>query len=725
VGESLRCLYVCLVRSPTARCHAFSVCAAVALEFILRSIALYEREVESKDPSDEEEVDQTLIRTGARLYYVAGGILLGLQRHREAIPHLEKAVKSAAGWDGLESITRRMLVNCYEMHVPEGSDSLGSHEPSFFLDAVYNADASSATVSSVIEKYAASCGGETPLEWYHSWTDDSQSSAPVLFTVSFPGGTHATAGDTTFAYITIKSNLNYPISVNSMTLLSSAEPVEVPSADLVAAEDTTVGGDGSIFIKPKAVVRLTTKINLPRDVEKIAVDESTSPEKQASSEKGASSVKSARPRTAGISSAGKPARTSYFLRFVVSFLTYSLVFRPAGARLVSEKAYGSGPGAQWSLSCLGGRALRCDGMRLNLTPADTTGVSIDLTVKKKDVPIPSFAKRTPFEHDNYVAVAWSRPLHLPYSGGPRCLRVLGPMPKMVVTNLTNPAVDGKALEGTVNRIMLKLKAGENEVCRDVKYSITCSSTVLSSKDGTTRSLTQPEGPSSPGGPKLDISNMRTPVIVARTIGTGSQSTGFGFTLPKGWHVVGTGQRTKDDEALEAVPVLSSGDESYIELDLYRPSRRAVEEDDGICQTDFEVSVTYSQTRMMEGAESEADEFDVVSLIHSGSVVWTSPITSVFRLSGVEKAFPSGSRHPMNLCPRKSEKSVKPPVSLRDDGDTEIALIDGERLSAKCLVRANDSLGVHVTQLKFEVSLAVDICCTSVTFRTNIMDPTTI
>ena len=172
----------------------------------------------------------------------------------------------------------------------------------------------------------------------------------------------------------------------------------------------------------------------------------------------------------------------------------------AGARLVSEDHFGSEDNnGQWSKSLLGGKPLLCHGMSFLFAPVfgDVSGEVntsrfIEMLIKKKKPKSVAPPKRTPFEENNYVESAWARPAYVPLVQGPRCLRVLGPMAHMIVTNLTDALVNGKALEGTVNRILLKLEAGAGECCRDITYKVTCATTVISS-DGTTTHLNPEEG----------------------------------------------------------------------------------------------------------------------------------------------------------------------------------------------------------------------------------------
>ena len=75
-------------------------------------------------------------------------------------------------------------------------------------------------------------------------------------------------------------------------------------------------------------------------------------------------------------------------------------------------------------------------------------------------------------------------------------------------------MNGKALEGTVNRILLKLEAGQDEDCYDVKYRVKCSTILMSSDGSTTRSTPEDDAKApSDGTEKVKNDEMRTPVIV--------------------------------------------------------------------------------------------------------------------------------------------------------------------------------------------------------------------
>ena len=153
-----------------------------------------------------------------------------------------------------------------------------------------------------------------------------------------------------------------------------------------------------------------------------------------------------------------------------------LLYYTAGARLVSEDCFVSEEtNGQWSKAFLGGKPLVCDGMSLQFAPVyeGNSPSFVSLTIKKKKPESVAPPKRTPFEVNSYIEEAWARPEYVPLTRGPKCLRVLGPMPHMIVTNLTDAMVNGKALEGTVNRILFQLEAGAAESCFDIEYSVYC------------------------------------------------------------------------------------------------------------------------------------------------------------------------------------------------------------------------------------------------------------
>lgn len=337
--------------------------------------------------------------------------------------------------------------------------------------------------------------------------------------------------------------------------------------------------------------------------------------------------------------------------------------------------------------------------------------SIELTIEKKRPKTPANVKRTPFEEDNYLASAWSKPLHLPLPSGPRCLRVQGPSSGMEITNLTNSVSNGRAIEGTVNRICLKLQAGNEEVCSEIKFKVTCSTTIVM-EDGTTKTLSAEE---SSEGNTIPMKNAgsRTPVLVAVSPQSKStSSTDYGFDIPVGWEQVGGSGQEDDDSFKPHTQSLACGETTYAFFELYRPTALtpggAVPA--SISQTDFEVTVSYRQERKGKERDSINEQkgtddsiiSEVVTQKFSGSVLWTPPIVASFQ-RGSRNSTPSGSRHPSNLTDddRPSGTSVF----------TEIPVVDGETVSIRSTLEANpilDGVAFEVGPIRFEVSLFLTV-----------------
>lgn len=280
-----------------------------ALELILHAISIFERELEKEKRgfyAEDEHSESSSSRTGARLYYLAGGILLGMGRHEESVGHLTKASRYSRGWRELELAVRRMLIECYEKHIPSQSEASESSETlvSMILDSYFNAEMSSQDLRRALDHFAAMSGGDDSLKWYHESHDEEDANLPFAFAVSFPGKTHATSGDTVEASVVIKSNLDYAIHVNAVALATLAGKLSIPALDLLSAVNASEGSDSGIIIQAKTAIIVSTKLELPKDLSAIAFDDSgNGGELQGVAGKG-SFAKNAKPRTAGMTAAG-------------------------------------------------------------------------------------------------------------------------------------------------------------------------------------------------------------------------------------------------------------------------------------------------------------------------------------------------------------------------------------------------------------------------------------
>jgi hypothetical protein len=397
---------------------------------------------------------------------------------------------------------------------------------------------------------------------------------------------------------------------------------------------------------------------------------------------------------------------------------------------------------------LGGKPLRCDGMCLEFYPVQvvksagsTEAVTpIVLTIGKKKPKTAANIKRTPFEEENYIASAWSRPDSLKLSLGPRSLRVLPPLPDLVIENLTEEMTGGNGLEGTVNRVLLKLTPGARERCVDIKYKVTCFS-VLMGQNGTTRRLvSESELVESEGAISMKNSSFRTPSLV--TPGNDSSTvstTDYGYDTPSGWKVAGTGQALSG----RTIPSLSYGESGYVAIDLYRPSLRihaigAHDSDDedvgatALCKTDFYFSISYRQEtavretgkrssirrsvtrqrpRMTSSTEAESDAsmpkvaqeasaplrpqdalFDEVSLEYTGSLVWSRPLSAAFRHGA------------SNVCPIVQSGTVQQTSNEESSNGKSFQVMDGENVTTTCAIQvesAVEGLKTEVIAIRYE------------------------
>lgn len=242
-------------------------------------------------------------RAGARLYYMVGGILFEMKRYKEAILHFEKALRGCLGWNALELAIKRMLIKCYDNCFPsktEVTDEQTKNIASMIISSYFDTEHSSRDLCRALDKFAA-LTGDTTLKWHQECTNATDATLPFWFTVTFPEATHATAGDVVPAIVTIKSNLNHAVHVKSVTLINMGGPITVPFADLVCAENANEHSNGGIIIQAQATIFISTLVDVPKDLDSITSDESG--EAQGSPSKG-TFVKSARPRTAGMTSAG-------------------------------------------------------------------------------------------------------------------------------------------------------------------------------------------------------------------------------------------------------------------------------------------------------------------------------------------------------------------------------------------------------------------------------------
>ena len=333
---------------------------------------------------------------------------------------------------------------------------------------------------------------------------------------------------------------------------------------------------------------------------------------------------------------------------------------------------------------------------------------VELVVKIRNQPTPANVKPVPFEDENFLSSTWLRSLETPRDLGLRCLRVLAPQAGMSVLNLTQGCTGGKALEGTVNRILLKLTAGAAEECQNISLTCSVSSFLVSATGDTTKIASEGSDDTDtrvhPTNPKV-----RTPVLVRENTSSIQRMTSFGYETPIGWEPVVGGRHGEEHAQYSKLKeTLSPGQHIFAVLDIFRPSpdlttiegtlqpgedlEKLIYEH-SMCQSDIEVSIQYQQRRMVLGSKSE-EELDTVMISQSVAVVWTPPLSVAFS-STTKTSLPSGNRHPSN-------SSIGSVVGA----ESELVLIDGERVTARCNLEAagaQNGLFVDIDEVRFLVS----------------------
>lgn len=675
-----------------------------ALNCALRGITLYEKEMHSLKKSN------TLIswtRSGARLYYLAGGALLGLKRHSEAVPHLEKAVRLCEGWSHLESIVRRLLIKCHEK---QGGDSMGSVDSdvairqtrtSFLLDCYFGAKLSANELSSALDRLARmnnldtfESGGDKCLRWNWICIDGETGGTagqPFSFALTFPVGTHATAGEKVKAKVWIKSNLGHGVCVNHMSILSFLGPLSISPKYFPATSNETAGEKGMMIVQPNEAIEFDIELNLKMDLNPTEIDGTSSAVGENNISVSASSpVKIVNPKL----------RTSGFTA-------------GAGTRFALEDDSLPNSSGTESLNrrCLGGKILRCKGIVMEFSPlvsatdsSEGRKTCIELTMKLEETDPQSNTRRTTFDQNNYASSAWKRPASLQMNRGSRCLRLLPRTANMMVTNITAEYTQGKVLEGTINRVVLKLKAAENELCTSIMIRVNCSS-ILTTAEGENRQISLKESDADIQDENVeDIMNprVRNPVLVKTDVTSRGSITNFGYTLPDGWSTVGDGSGGNDDYKIVA-STLNAGEVAYAYFDLYRPTPDLLGIDDILgemkryndnkCETNIDISIRYYQEGKddVKKASSDDVEKDFVALNHSVTVLWTSPISVTFSSSG-QDAYPCGNRHTSN--------TMSDPLGLPEK---ETILHDKEKVLTKGIIdstASTDGLFVGIDKVQF-------------------------
>lgn len=376
-----------------------------------------------------------------------------------------------------------------------------------------------------------------------------------------------------------------------------------------------------------------------------------------------------------------------------------------------------------SSSFLGGIPFVCHGLVLSLKPTDGESSPLKLQIERPRLVSPllrSGTQRLVMEECNYTAHSWSRPIYHPYCLGPRVLRVLGPRPQMHVTNLTDLETGRKAVSGTVNRIIFKIKAGKDEDCWDVRARIRSESV---KKSDTAVDATPDVTPVEPHRMPCFVQKAADPKV--RNV------TETGVALPEGWETrKDVTTDNSPDLTTTICPHLEAGKSLLFPLDIFRPLDEWQSRDsDASISTSYEIIIMYRQIRGGKETKEPNGLGDQVLVVQSGSIDWVSPLSAEFSLSnGLTKPYSRGIQHASNAI---SSALAQSSSVTRN----ELIAADGERVHMRCslqatsvgmkscatILRVTNEVSVFLVDLMYTVLRSTHLkCASSSTCRMNLM-----
>ena len=582
----------------------------------------------------------------ARLNQLIGGIYLRQQKFEDAVKHLETALSCSKGFPSIQLMLEKALIHCYKKLLclevdADCKENLKSKLISSVLDLVLKTGLgkmlSTTAFAELLEDSFEILNNESKSDIIIEWPDCKDGEQPIEYSFTFPDQTYAIEGDVVKATLHLRSNLSTPIKLHDLSVLSpfSTNLVQIRLENEFSGWTLIPGEIKHIPAK------VTLQSNLSKSVDTKLVE--------------LQSLRGEKSTTAGLTSLGGGIYSDNKNR--KQFTKGGLCVGCAALNLTISLA-----GFESSSSCMT--------IKISNSHRSTSSLSRLNT------------KRSTTEEDNYIYSAWSRPTVFPLSHGPRCLRVVCAQPDLEIIDCTTETTNGKLMEGTVNRILLKLIAGPTEHCRNIKFSVVCGS-IIESTPSSSPSLLDKEA-------LTEKKISRNPVLVEQCDDSHANA-----HVPFGWTMKINGQGSRDDW-IDVQDTLLGGSSTFACFDLFRALPEYENFSNEICRTNFLVTVSYNQVRRSQ-CEASRDG-DLVVQEYRGSAIWCSPMKANISFAHtMKKTIPCGIRHRGNL------------VSSGDNviaGQDSIALRSGSIACMKCSVEALESsnyLVVRFKAAKFQVS----------------------
>ena len=524
--------------------------------------------------SEEEYLGQKPL---ARAYYLIAGILMKQEEYKKALMFLRLASSVVSHFPAIQTAVEVAIAKCLELSNEQVDEKTAAMQ---LLNCSSNGSFTKSRLSSLCDSIGRSYMTEV------TWPYESQSSQALQYSFTFPSSTCATEGDTVQASLYIMSRLPFPVKIERVDLT------------LNIGNATVEQNDSLLF--PGQTIILDSRVSLPNGC-----------------------LKDVDPKILDRQAVKRPRRTTF------------------GLTKIGGALFGKGA-VEENLS--GGFVIACLDAKFNFSIPEFHGSRVAVRLQnhhRGSFPIQleessGESKRASLEEDNFIYSAWSRPECFPISAGPRCLRVLRAQPLLEIIDLTSDSVGKKAMEGTVNRFMLHLKAGAMETCLDLRMRVSCASWVDTVENYDHETIDT-------GIPSETTAPSRLPILVSPCYDSLNDSEVDG--LP-GWRALGSSEGEISEQWISvAERVGDAGSVTFV--DLYRPLSKVEEVTEYHCKTRFTVDIAYKQIR--HDQEHRDREHASVVKTYQGTVKWCSPFDTKFdSLPRKEVSTPSGSRHPTNF-----------------------------------------------------------------------------
>jgi len=273
---------------------------------------------------------------------------------------------------------------------------------------------------------------------------------------------------------------------------------------------------------------------------------------------------------------------------------------------------------------LGGAPIGCESLTFTLSSGHRLVV-----VDEKDELTPEEVNLRPKQ--DYLTHTWPAASEVGVRHGPAILRVHGPLAQLRVEDITSVNTDGKALDGAVYRVVLKVTAGLHELCKNIEMETSCANAFRSNEE-------------------QDISpEHRRAMLVEAGEASDGNDNGTDFAAPPGWRALGE-DGSGTTEPVPIAEVLEPGGVAYVAVHLYRPPPTSAGDpataDRDQCTTEYEVVFSYTQI-LRGGKEKE------VRRRCQGFLEWGEPLRTSLSLGKlVDSGFPAGISHPSNAAKPK-------------------------------------------------------------------------